>query len=285
MQRILSTSEYVHVRLEPGELGEALRGLPAVGAFSRPPGPLGHALGGTLQGFLLVNWLAPPNAWIGAFGVTWSEGTRFERYLDMLLPALEQRAYAYGARMLYYSGSDYDADWLRGSLTARGFSLVTRLRSYDKTDFAIAAEGNQAVSVRPFTPADLPAVVEVERAAFAEPWRHDAASFGAIALRYPYFVVAEDAQGVCGYQFSTIDGAVGYLVRIAVDPRVSGQGIAIRLMAESVRYFQRGGARSIALNTEESNTRAHALYERFGFVRVYPEGFVLGRPIHSVHTT
>lgn len=277
--RILASSEYVHVRLEPGELGEALRALPAVGAFSRPPGPLGRTLGGTLQGFLLVNWLAPPSAWIGAFGVTWSEGTHFERYLDLLLPEADQRARARGGRMLYYSGSDLAADWLRGPLTTRGFSLVARLRSYDKSDFAVAAEGNQLVTVRAFTPADLPAVVEVEKAAFAEPWRHDATSFSAIAARYPYFVVAEDALGVCGYQFNTLDGPVGYLVRIAVHPRVAGSGVGTRLMAEAIRYFQRAGVRGIALNTEEANIRAHALYERFGFYRVYPEGFVLGRAI------
>jgi hypothetical protein len=33
------------------------------------------------------------------------------------------------------------------------------------------------------------------------------------------------------------------------------------------------------LNTQEDNVRAHRLYEWFGFERVEPSGFVLGRRI------
>ncbi len=282
ISRIGATSDYVHYRFDPDELPHALASCPGFGAFSQPPGPLGRVTGGSLLAFLLVNWLAPPSAWIGGFGVTWSEGQRFERYLDRLLPPLERAARARGARSLYYSGGDVESDWLRETMERRGFALVSLLRSYDKYDFTMpstVASAGAHVRIRPFTPADVSGVVAIEREAFDQLWRHDAASFLEVAERYSYFVVAEDASGIVGYQFNTVAEGAGYLVRIAVHPRAFGQGIGTRLMAEAVRYFERAHVHKIALNTEERNSRAHALYERFGFVRVPPQGFVLKRAI------
>jgi ribosomal protein S18 acetylase RimI-like enzyme len=46
-----------------------------------------------------------------------------------------------------------------------------------------------------------------------------------------------------------------------------------------VRFFHRSGVSKIVLNTDETNTRAHNLYERFGFHQVFPHGFVLGRDL------
>jgi ribosomal protein S18 acetylase RimI-like enzyme len=253
-----------------------------VGAFSVPTGRLARVSDPALQAFLLVNWLVPPSAWIGGFGVTWSEGSRFAEYLNLLLPPLEARARARGARMLYYSGSDLDVDWLLPTLEESGFHLVSLLRSYDKDDFAIPPDtGNTRVRVRPFAPADTAGVVEVENHGFDQLWRHDAENFLEIAATYPYFVVAEDDSGIVGYQFNAVDSTTGYLVRIAVHPRVEGQGVGARLMADAVRYFQSAKVWKIVLNTEEQNTRAHRLYERFGFQLVAPRGFVLGREIEG----
>jgi ribosomal protein S18 acetylase RimI-like enzyme len=277
VRRILDTSEYVHYRFEPDELPKILARNPAVGAFSVVPGALGQVTGGTLQAFLLVNWLVPPSAWIGGFGVTWSQGTKYERYLDPLLQQLSQAIAAAGGRNLYYSGSDTDNDWLCDAMEARGFELTSLLRSYDKSDFDIPSTGNAQVRVRPFQAEDVADVAVVENAAFEQWWRHDASSFLDIAGTYPYFVVAEDNSGIVGYQFNTIDAITGYLVRIAVHPRVEGQGVGTRLLAEAIRYFERQHVWKIVLNAEEQNTRAHALYERFRFQRVPPRGFVLGR--------
>lgn len=276
VRRVLETSEYTYYRFTPEELRRVLATRPAFGAFSIPSGPLGRVTGGTLQAFLVVSALVPPTAWLGGFGVVWSEGARFTDYLDLLLPAIARAVSARGARTLYYSGTDLDADWLRAVLEARGFHLVTTLRSYDKSDFTIPTWGNQRVRVRPFTPADIAGVLAVENAAFDQLWRYDAEGFLEVAESYPYFVVAEDEQGIAGYQFNAVDGGTGYLVRIAVHPRAEGQQVGTRLMAEAVRYFETHHAFKIVLNTEESNHRAHRLYERFGFYLVHPRGFVLG---------
>ena len=279
IRHILDTSEYVHFHFDLDQLPRLVERYPAVGAFSVPAGPLGRVSGGTLQAFLLINWLAPPSAWLGGFGVTWSQGERFEEYLDPLLEQIIQRVAAHGAQSLYYSGGDIDNDWLGDSLAKRGFTLTTLLRSYDKSDFTIPSEGNAQAPVRPFAPDDVPGVLAVEQACFAPLWQRDAADILDVAETYPYFVVAEDEHGIVGYQFNTVDAVTGYLVRIAVHPRAWGTGVGTRLMAEAVRYFQQRRVWKIVLNTEEENYRAHALYQWFGFQLIEPRGFVLGRDI------
>lgn len=279
IERLLDTSDDVYLRFDPWELPGILTRLPTVGALSAPPGPLGRITGESLQAFLLVHWLTPPSAWIGGFGVARGQGRAFEEWLERLLPLIEPSAWRMGARTLYYSGGDRERDWLRPWFERHGFSLITLLRSYDKLDIAIPLEGIQNIHVRPFAPEDVGAIIAVEEEAFGAPWRHDAASFLQIAEMYPYFVVAEDETGVIGYQFNAVEGATGYLVRIAVHPRAQGRGVGTRLLAEAIRYFARQHVTRILLNAEEANTGAHRLYERFGFQQVEPGGFVLGRAI------
>src|SRR3954451_20838071 len=139
--RIATEADYVYSRFDQLELTRILDELPAVGAFTAPPGPLGRITGGMLHAFLLLNQLSPPSAWIGGFGVPNSEARQYQAHLARLLPALEAEAAQRGARSLYYSGGDTDNDWLVPTLTEHGFALVTLLRSYDKIGFGIPSFG------------------------------------------------------------------------------------------------------------------------------------------------
>jgi ribosomal protein S18 acetylase RimI-like enzyme len=279
VQRILETSEYTYYHFGFEELPGLLDRLPAMGAFAdsnqtRPPLPRAK-----LKAFLLANWLVPPSAWLGGFGVDWGERKDSDQYLDLLLPKVEELAAIAGARTLYYSGHDLDSDWLRSPLESRQFSLRSVLLSYDKDDFIVPNEGNTQVKIRPFAPSDVTGMVAIENLAFQQLWRHDASSFLQVRQTYPYFVVAEDEEGIVGYQYNTVDTDIGYLVRIAVHPRAESQGIGSRLMAEAVRYFATHQVHRIVLNAEETNRRAQSLYLRFGFHLVFTRGYVLSRAI------
>jgi ribosomal-protein-alanine N-acetyltransferase len=269
VRRVMTTSEYVYCRFGPEELPRLLERKPGVAAFA----------GDSLQAFLMTNILAPPSAWLGGFGVIWSEGNRFVRYFDLLLPRYIAAIRRTGAAALYYTGGDLPSDWLKDTLLERSFRLLTTLRSYDKLDFQIPTKGDQEVLVRPFAPADLPELLQVEAACFAQYWRYDGPSFLEIAETYPYFVVAVKDGRVIGYQFNTVDGGMGFLVRIAVRPDLNSRGIGARLLAEAIHYFQEERVWKIALNSEEMNHHAHRLYEWFGFQLVAPQGFVLERPL------
>ena len=263
--RLLHTSEYVYQRFTLEELPGLLAHYPAVGLFSGP----------SLRGFLLSQTVHPPSAWIGGFCVSWTESRSYLRILDALLLHLEPPLIARDIHYLHYSGNDLENDWLRQALLTRGFIPYRQLFAYDKFDYRIPTQGNQQVIVRPVTAQDIPALLTIEEACFDELWRYDSTSFHDIAATHPYFVVAELNGQVVGYQFNAIDGDFGYLVRIAVHPSVGGQAIGARLMAEAIRYFQQSKTMRIMLNTEESNTHAHRLYEWFGFIRIDQIGFVL----------
>ena len=272
IERISTSSAWTSVHFTQAELPRLLATRPAVGFFD----PFD-----ALLGFMLATSLVPPAVWLGGFGVPWTERDHVAAIYDALLPLWQKTVAARGARTVYYTGHDADNDLLHEHLLARGFRLHELLRSYDKIGTASVATGNQTVRVRPFDPArDMAGMLAIENAAFTSPWQHDATEFTEMAAEYPYFVVAEAADGsVAGYQCNAVDAEYGFLVRIAVRPDRHGQGIGTRLMDEALRYFSRQGVMRILLNAEDANTRAHRLYEWFGFELVEPRGFVLARDL------
>jgi [ribosomal protein S18]-alanine N-acetyltransferase len=263
--RLLNTSEYIYQRFTLDELPSLLKHYPTVGLFN----------GTSLRGFLLSQTVNAPSAWLGGFGVSWTESHSFIKLLDILLEQLIRQLITRGVRYLHYSGNDLQNDWLRDVLLPRGFRPYRLLYAYDKFDFDVPTRGNQHVKLRPVETADIPALLAIEEVCFDDFWRYDAISFADIAATHPYFVVAELDGKVVGYQFNALDGEFGYLVRIAVHPSLNGRGIGARLMAEAMRFFRQANVLRIMLNTQDDNTHAHRLYEWFGFVRISQVGFVL----------
>jgi [ribosomal protein S18]-alanine N-acetyltransferase len=269
VQRLLNTSEYIYQRFMLEELPLLLKHYPTVGIFN----------GTSLQGFLLSQTVNAPCAWIGGFGVSWTESRSYTNLLDTMLAYLAKSLIARGVRYLYYSGNDIHNDWLRDILLPREFVPYRLLYSYDKFDYSVPTKGNTQVRVRPIERGDIPALLAIEEACFEDFWRYDALSFEDIAATHPYFVVAELNGKVVGYQFNALEGEFGYLVRIAVHPSVSGQGIGARLMSEAIDFFKKAKVLRIMLNTQDDNTHAHRLYEWFGFVRIQQVGFVLRKQL------
>ncbi|GAC1391934.1 MAG: GNAT family N-acetyltransferase [Ktedonobacteraceae bacterium] len=272
IERLVRTSEYIYQRFTLNELPLLLKHYPAVGMFN----------GSTMHSFLLAQSVNRPTAWIGGFGVSWTESSYYLDILFKLLDALSSHLVARGVKHLHYSGNDSERDWLRDVLLKRGFIPYRHLYSYDKYDYEIPAPGNQQVLVRPAKikgrwgkASDMTALLAIEHACFEDLWRYDAAGFSDIAATHPYFAVAELHGQVVGYQFNALDSDYGYLVRIAVHPSAEGQHIGIRLMAEAIHFFQRERVTRIMLNSQADNTHAHRLYEWFGFVRIQQMGFVL----------
>ena len=272
VERLLRTSEYIYQRFTLNELPLLLKHYPAVGMFNSA----------TMHSFLLAQSVNAPTAWIGGFGVSWTESNHYLEILFRLLDALSSRLTAQGVQHLHYSGNDSERDWLRDVLLKRGFLPYRRLYSYDKYDYHIPAQGNQQVLIRQVSikgrwgkTGDMNALLTIEQACFEDLWRYDAAGFTDVAATHPYFVVAELQGKVVGYQFNALDSDYGYLVRIAVHPSAEGQQIGVRLMAEAVRFFEHERVTRIMLNSQDNNKHAHRLYEWFGFVRIEQMGFVL----------
>ena len=194
-----------------------------------------------VQSFLIATSLVPPCVWLGGFGITWQDHNEAESICHELLLAWLPLCKSHGATTAYYSGYDVDNDWMRPMLQLEGFVETALLRSYDKVDFSYPTQGNDAITIRDMVPSqDIPALVAIEKAAFAPLWQHDQREFFELAAEYEFFVVAVNNEGrVVGYQFSTVDSGIGYLVRIAVDPAEHSQGIGSRLMIAAVKFFER----------------------------------------------
>lgn len=271
IERLLRTSEYIYQRFTLKELPLLLARYPAAGI-----GPDTT----TLHGFLLTQIINAPFAWMSGFGVSWTESRHHVQILTQLLDKIYTVLPGQGVRYLHYSGNDVERDWLRPILLTRGFAPYHILYAYDKFDFVVPSQGNQQITLRPVDIVnDMPALLRIEAECFEDFWRYDAIAFHDIKATHPYFVVAELHGQVIGYQFNTTDDEYGYLVRIAVHPEANGQGIATRLMAEAIRFFQQAGVSRIMLNTQEENHRAHRLYEWFGFIRLQQKGFVLRKTL------
>ena len=79
---------------------------------------------------------------------------------------------------------------------------------------------------------------------------------------------------IVGYAVTGRAGSRGYLQRLAVDPDAQGQGIGTTLVQDSFDWLRRRGARETLVNTQESNHKALALYERLGY-RCQPQGLLV----------
>jgi len=273
IEQLLRTSEYIYQRFMPLELPLLLKHYPAVGLLH----------GNSLHGFLLTQNVVPPTAWIGGFGVSWTESRKYLEILFTLLDQLQPHLTSRGVQYLYYSGNNSERDWLHTVLLTRDFIPQRLLYAYDKYDYNIPTTGNQQVHIRPVCLStteqtysdDMAALLAIEEACFEQLWRYDATAFSDIAATHPYFVVAELDGQVVGYQFNAVEDECGYFVRIAVHPTFAGRAIGTRLVAEAIHFFAEQRVERIMLNTQEENVYAHRLYERFGFVRLEHKGFVL----------
>jgi ribosomal-protein-alanine N-acetyltransferase len=119
------------------------------------------------------------------------------------------------------------------------------------------------------TRADLPVVMEVERATFpADAWS-EAMMRGELndQPRTRHYVVAEVDDTIVGYAGLAVAADQADIQTIAVleEHRRSGIGAALMdaLLSEAVRR----GASSVFLEVRADNPPAQAMYERFGFER------------------
>ena len=120
---------------------------------------------------------------------------------------------------------------------------------------------------------DIDAVLALDACSFGDFWRLDTAGIedARDATTHARFRVAVRADAVVGYAITGRQGRAGYLQRLAVDPSRRRDGIGAALVHDALRWLARWRARSVLVNTQETNTTALSLYESLRFRRK-PEG-------------
>lgn len=125
--------------------------------------------------------------------------------------------------------------------------------------------------VREMTEADLPAVLDLERALFPE----DAWSEGMFRdelrqrPRTRHYVLAEDEPGVLlGYAGLAAADGTGDIQTIGVRQADWGRGVGTALLAALLGEAAARGCTEVFLEVRADNERAKKLYRRFGFEEV-----------------
>lgn len=125
--------------------------------------------------------------------------------------------------------------------------------------------GKHGVLTRALQPADLPAVVAIERASFMTPWTPEmlAAELG---MRFGWSAVATAEGGeIAGFLIGRRYPDMWHVMDLAVAVAHRRQGVARVLLREFVAAADAAG-QTVLLEVREGNTAAVALYESEGFV-------------------
>ncbi len=120
---------------------------------------------------------------------------------------------------------------------------------------------------------DLLAVKDLDAQSFEPIWQQSIDMLEIAFRQAAVATVAEDEDGIIGYQISTAGSEGGHLARLAVHPRVQGEGVGYSLIRDLLVQFYRRGALKITVNTQINNVASLALYQKAGFNRtgeIYP---------------
>ncbi|MDY6794736.1 MAG: GNAT family N-acetyltransferase [Actinomycetota bacterium] len=123
----------------------------------------------------------------------------------------------------------------------------------------------------------LEEILRVDAAAFDEFWSLDARSMGHIASSCVTnaFILAREGREVLGYAIGGVNGRLGYLQRLGVNPVHQGNGLGQLLAGNLMRSMYRMGAIRILVNTQEDNRAALNLYRKLGFIRTPGRRYIM----------
>ncbi len=129
----------------------------------------------------------------------------------------------------------------------------------------------EGVRIRRMTESDIPAVTEVDHAAFEPLWHNSLDTLQRAFSQALVVTVAETKDGIIGYQLTTGHGQRAHLARLAVHPNMQGRGVGRALLSDLFGYLIRTGVSRLSVNTQSDNRFSLKLYQNMGFNRTGEE--------------
>ena len=117
--------------------------------------------------------------------------------------------------------------------------------------------------IRPATPADVSALVAIERASFSDPW--SANDFRESMAAGVSLLLAVRADEVLGYVVARAAADEGEILNLAVGAAHQRRGVGRALARAALKALGARGARTVYLEVRESNAAARHLYHGLGF--------------------
>jgi ribosomal-protein-alanine N-acetyltransferase len=124
------------------------------------------------------------------------------------------------------------------------------------------------MKIRDATRRDLPAIVEIERLAFDNPWSLD--SFvRELSLPFSRMIVAshnaDGEQRLAGFLCRWLVTDECHILNVAVHPGMRRKGVAEKMMSNALSEARERKASVISLEVRRSNLAARSLYRKFDF--------------------
>lgn len=121
--------------------------------------------------------------------------------------------------------------------------------------------------IRPMLLEDISQVADLDAMSFDPLWQNPVDALKKAFLQAQVATVAEDEQGLAGYQISTANPFGAHLARLAVRPNAQDQGLGSAIVQDLIRRLNNGGNTRLTVNTQSDNHASLALYKKFGFER------------------
>ena len=142
------------------------------------------------------------------------------------------------------------------------------MRTGEGMDASVMSERSRAPCVlRAACGADVGAVLEIEHAAFGDPWSRSA-FVDLIGDPRVAFLIADVAGDVRGYVVAWYVLDEGEIGSLAVHGSARRQGIGARLLDGAIAAVRASDVDSLYLEVRDSNAAARALYASRGFAEV-----------------
>jgi N6-L-threonylcarbamoyladenine synthase len=115
---------------------------------------------------------------------------------------------------------------------------------------------------------DIPAVCEIEKRVFPQPWSADMFASEVASFPRSVYFVAREKGSVVGYAGMYVVADEGHITNLAVAPESQRKGIGTALICQLFETSFEKGVSHLILEVRKSNEEARRLYERFGFEEV-----------------
>lgn len=161
--------------------------------------------------------------------------------------------------------------WFQDVLAASGFETHQRIVMLEWQYQQWVARELQGVRIRRIRQSDLQDVLKTDNASFQPLWHNSLDTIQRAYTQALYATVAENDDGILGYQLTTGHQQRAHLARLAVHPRVQGQGIGQALLSDLFTKLTRSGISRLSVNTQSDNNVSLGLYKKMGFNRTGEE--------------
>jgi len=127
----------------------------------------------------------------------------------------------------------------------------------------------QPYLIQPLTPADLDAVMEIERLSFRTPWLRQAFEEEMARPWARVEVLHDTVTGRCvGFADYWLVADQMHILNIATHPEARRQGHGAHLLRHVLEVARRASYKTVELEVRRSNLAAQALYRSFKFEQV-----------------